>query len=177
MESTDGQSNLDIIYRKVYILLREKQTSARSVPERSMDNSTATPLQGYFLLVTQLELVTPTTVDGTLYGIAFTLFCLYVHSLAPRLQDEDRKRQAKFMLGYSSIIMLCGLYVLIVNVWLVQDAYIKHGNYPEGPYAYTLTTYHKPLVIISTICQFALDTLTSAIQVQFVSFSSYPTTG
>jgi hypothetical protein len=78
-----------------------------------MDNSTTTPLQGDLLLMNQLELVAPTTVAGTLYGIAFTLFCLYVHSLIPQLRNIDRKRHAKFMLGYSTVIMLCGLYNLV----------------------------------------------------------------
>ncbi|XP_006455141.1 hypothetical protein AGABI2DRAFT_180326 [Agaricus bisporus var. bisporus H97] len=94
-----------------------------------MDNSTTT-IQESLLLGTQLELVVPTTVAGTLYGIAFTIFCCYVHSLVPHLQAGDRKRQAKFMLGYSSIIMLCGLYSLISNAWVTQDTYIMHANYP-----------------------------------------------
>jgi ABC-type glycerol-3-phosphate transport system permease component len=140
-----------------------------------MDNSTVTPLQGNLLIYTQLELVSSTTVAGTLYGIAFTLFYLYVHALVPRLRDEDRKTQAKFMLSYSSVIMLCGLFTLIVNAWLAQDAYIKHRNYPGGPYVYEQSLYHKPLVITEVICQVVIDVLTSAIQVQFGSFSGYST--
>jgi hypothetical protein len=140
-----------------------------------MDNSTITPLQGNLLIYTQLELVSTTTVASTLYGIAFTLFCLYVHALGSRLRDEDRKTQAKFMLSYSSVIMLCGLFTLVVNAWLAQDAYIKHGNYPGGPYAYEQSQYHKPLVMTEVVCQVAIDVLTSAIQVQFGSFLSYST--
>jgi hypothetical protein len=111
-------------------------------------------------------------VAGTLYGIAFTLFCLYVHSLAPRLQDEDRKRQAKFMLVYSSVIIFCGLYNLVVNAWLAQDAYIKHSDHPGGPFIYEDTIRHMPLVITVFASQLAVDTLTSAIQVQFVFFQA-----
>ncbi|EKM75863.1 hypothetical protein AGABI1DRAFT_131770 [Agaricus bisporus var. burnettii JB137-S8] len=130
-----------------------------------MDN-TATPiLEGELLLGTQLELVTPTTVAGTFYGIAFTLFCLYVDSLASQFRDEDRKRRAKFMLGYSSIIMLCGLYSLVSNAWITQDAYIKHGNYPGGPYFYVLATFHAPVMIAAFTCQIVIDILTSAIQI------------
>ncbi|EKM74294.1 hypothetical protein AGABI1DRAFT_95739 [Agaricus bisporus var. burnettii JB137-S8] len=130
-----------------------------------MANNT-TALQGPILLATQLELVTPTTVAGTFYGIAFTLFCLYVHSLVPRLQDEDRKRQAKFMLVYTSIIMLCGLCTLVSNSWITQDAYIKHGDYPGGPYGYIPSTFHtQPIIAVVFTCQLAIDILTSAIQI------------
>jgi hypothetical protein len=141
-----------------------------------MDNSTVSPLQGELLLLTQIELVTPTAMASTLYGIAFTLFCLYVHSLAPRLRDEDRKRQAKFMLAYSSVIMLCGLYNVVANAWIAQDAYIKHSDDPEGPFIYEKTTLHTPLAIILFISELALDALTSAIQVRF-AFPNYSEAG
>ncbi|KAF7762320.1 hypothetical protein Agabi119p4_8913 [Agaricus bisporus var. burnettii] len=129
-----------------------------------MDNNATPILEGELLLGTQLELVTPTTVAGTFYGIAFTLFCLYIDSLASQFRDEDRKRRAKFMLGYSSIIMLCGLYSLVSNAWITQDAYIKHDNYPGGPYFYVLATFHAPVMIAAFTCQIVIDILTSAIQ-------------
>jgi hypothetical protein len=165
------------------ILSREEQISIRSFPlpppppKLAMDNSTVIPLEGRLLLVTQLELVIPTTVAGTLYGIAFTLFCLYVHSLSPRLRAGDRKRQARFMLGFSSIIMLCGLYILIANTWVVQDAYIKHHNYPGGPYPYEASILHTAIIIVLISCWLVVDTLTSAIQVHcFISlpYASHP---
>jgi hypothetical protein len=142
-----------------------------------MDNSTAAPpLQGDLLLLNQLELVSPTTVAGTLYGISFTLFCLYVHSLVPRLRSTERKMQAKFMLGYSSIIMLCGLFTLVSNAWGTQDGYIKHANYPGGPYLYTETTFRTPVLIALSACELAVNIFTSAIQVRVsFSFSSHPT--
>jgi hypothetical protein len=129
-----------------------------------MDNSTATPLQGELLLVNQLELVTPTTVAGTLYGIAFTLFCLYVHSLAPQLSDGVRKKQARFMLGYSTVIMLCGLYVLVANAWATQNAYIKHPDTPGGPFLYIASTTHAPVMVAVIPNQTVIDVLTSTIQ-------------
>jgi hypothetical protein len=141
-----------------------------------MDNSTAIPLQGAALLLNQFELVGPTTVAGTLYGIAFTLFCLYVRSLVPRFRDEDRKRQARFMLAYSTVIMLCGLYNLVLNTWITQEAYIKHADYPGGPYFYIRTTYHSaPAVTAGLACQAAVDTLTAAILVHSHFSPIYPT--
>jgi hypothetical protein len=135
--------------------------------EFSMDNSTAIPpLQGELLFVNQLELVTLTTVAGTLYGIAFTLFCLYVRLLAPQLRGGNRKRQAKFMLSYSTVIMLCGLYGVVYCAWFAQDAYIKHNNYPGGPYFYIRSTYNtNPQTIVVFTIQTTIDALTLAIQV------------
>jgi hypothetical protein len=143
------------------------------IPKLAMDNSAVVPLEGELLLVTQLELVTSTTVDGTLYGIAFTLFCLYVNSLSSRLWDGDRKRQAQFMLGFSSIVMLCGLYILIANTWATQDAYIKHNNYPGGPYSYESSTYHTAITIALISCWLVVDILTSVIQVHCFTYLPY----
>lgn len=129
------------------------------------------------LLNTQLELVSPTAVAGTFYGIAFTLFCLYVHSLAPLLRDKDRQGRAKFMLVYSTVIILCGLYVLVSNAWIIQDAYIKHRDYPGGPYIYIVSTYHaQPAIIACLTFDLAIDVLTSAIQVRRCISIIYPTT-
>ncbi|KAF7762323.1 hypothetical protein Agabi119p4_8916 [Agaricus bisporus var. burnettii] len=131
-----------------------------------MDNSTTTMPQGELLLASQLELISPTTVAGTFYGIAFTLFCLYVHSLLPRLQDGDRGTQARFMLAYSSILMICGLYILVANAWVTQDAYIQHADFPGSPYLYVVSTFHtQPAIIVSIICQLLIDVMTSAIQI------------
>jgi hypothetical protein len=132
-----------------------------------MDNNTTPPtLTGPLLFLTQIELVTPTTVAGTFYGIAVTLFSLYVHALASRLREGDRKRQARFMLVYSTVIMLCGLYSLVANAWVAQDAYIRHSDYPEGPYAYIISTYlSTPVIPIGLVCQALIDILTLAIQV------------
>jgi hypothetical protein len=133
-----------------------------------MNNSTTPPLTGDQLILTQIELVASTTVAGTLYGIAFSLFCLYVYALAPRLRNGDRTKQARFMLAYSTVIVLCGLYYLVSNAWVTQDAYIKHSDYPEGPYAYVLSTIHGTTAVIpiGLACEAAIDVMTSAIQVR-----------
>jgi hypothetical protein len=142
-----------------------------------MGNSTEIPLQGEILLFNQLELVTATTVAGTLYGIAFSLFCLYVHSLVAQFSNGDRKRQAKFMLGYTTVIMLCGMYNLVSNAFVTQDAYVKHSNYPGGPFFYTESTYHtNPQIIVGLAFQLTVDIMTLAIQVRSYFSPIYPTT-
>jgi hypothetical protein len=147
--------------------LRANEFSPHPSLKPSMDNNTTPPaLTGPLLLLTQIELVTPTTVAGTFYGIAVTLFSLYVYALAPQLREGDRTRQAQFMLAYSTVIMLCGLYLLVVNASVTQDAYIRHSDYPNGPYGYILSTYlSTPVITIGLVCQAIIDISTSAIQV------------
>ncbi|KAF7760990.1 hypothetical protein Agabi119p4_10399 [Agaricus bisporus var. burnettii] len=123
-------------------------------------------LTGNLLLVTQLELVSTTTAAGTLYGIAFLLYCLYLHALLPQLRDNDRRRKTQFMITYSSIIMLCGFYFLLLNAWVIQDAYIKHADFPEGPYGYEGSTYvTQPAIAVGLVCEFVIDILTASIQI------------
>ncbi|KAF7760975.1 hypothetical protein Agabi119p4_10384 [Agaricus bisporus var. burnettii] len=125
------------------------------------------PLQGPLLLpLTQLELVSSTTAAGTLYGIAFSLYCLYLHASIPRLRDHDRRRQTQFMITISTIIMLCGLYYLISDAWVIQDAYIKHANFPGGPLAYENSTFlSQPAIAVGLVCVAVVDISTGAIQI------------
>ncbi|KAF7760979.1 hypothetical protein Agabi119p4_10388 [Agaricus bisporus var. burnettii] len=124
------------------------------------------PLKGALLLATQLELVSGTTVGGTLYGIAFSLYCLYLHASLPQLRDHDRRRQTQFMMTFSTIIMSCGLYYLISNAWVIQDAYIKHANFPGGPLVYENSTYlTQPAIALGLVCVAVVDASTTAIQI------------
>jgi hypothetical protein len=143
-----------------------------------MGNGTATPLQGEALRANQIELVSTTTVAGTLYGIAFSVFCLYVHSLAPQFRDGDRKRRAMFMLGYSTVILLCGLYSLVAKAGITQDGYIKHNNYLGGPLLYVESTYHSsPVFAVFIVSELVVDILTAVIQVRSCFLPSILQTG
>ncbi|XP_006456362.1 hypothetical protein AGABI2DRAFT_122267 [Agaricus bisporus var. bisporus H97] len=130
------------------------------------------PLQGALLLATQLELVSGTTAGGTLYGIAFSLYCLYLHASLPQLRDHDRRRQTQFMMTFSTIIMSCGLYYLISNAWVIQDAYIKHANFPGGPLVYESSTYlTQPAIALGLVCVAVVDASTTAIQIRTIFLS------
>ncbi|EKM75188.1 hypothetical protein AGABI1DRAFT_132439 [Agaricus bisporus var. burnettii JB137-S8] len=131
-----------------------------------MSANSTTPLQGSLLLSTQFELVSSTTAAGTLYGIAFSLYCLYLHASLPQLRGLDRRRRTQFMITYSTIIMLCGLYYLVSNAWVVQDAYIKHANFPGGPVLYVSSTFlTQPVIAVGLVCVSVVDISTAAIQI------------
>ncbi|XP_006455496.1 hypothetical protein AGABI2DRAFT_121415 [Agaricus bisporus var. bisporus H97] len=121
-------------------------------------------LQGDLLLITQLELIGSLSAAGLLYGIVFTLFCLYVHSSIPRLRINERKRQTTFMLAVVAIAMLSGLVNLSLNVWIIQDAFIKHPNFPGGPVAYEFAMLRRQSTICH-ICNLIVVLIITTIQV------------
>jgi hypothetical protein len=123
-------------------------------------------LQGDLLLITQLELIGSTSVAGTLYGIAFALYLLYVYSSLPQLRSHDRKTQTIVMISATTGGMLLGLATLAINVWIIQDAFIKHYNFPGGPVAYESTILKVPTMICH-VCNWLIVLIFDAIQVCF----------
>jgi hypothetical protein len=123
-------------------------------------------LQGDLLLITQLELIGSTSVAGTLYGIAFALYLLYVYSSLPQLRSHDRKTQTIVMISATTGGMLLGLVNLVMNVWIIQDSFIKHYNFPGGPVAYESTILRVP-GIICHVCNWLIILIFDAIQVCF----------
>ncbi len=115
-----------------------------------------------------LDLIGCTTILGVSYGIAFTLYCLCAQSLYSQLRKPDQRRQARFNLGYISLLWFCATGVLAANARLIQLAYINHANSPGGPLGFEaeISSTTSPLSII--ICSFDLtiEVLTVAIQVR-----------
>jgi hypothetical protein len=128
-----------------------------------MDSNPA--LQGDLLLTTQLELIGSTSAAGVLYGIAFTLYCQYVHASLPQLRGKERKKQTMFMLAVTSIAMLSGLVNLGLNIWIIQNAFIKHPNFPGGPVAYEFAM-SKHESTICHICNLIVVLIITTIQVR-----------
>lgn len=54
-----------------------------------------------------LDLISSTTILGVFYGIVFSLYVLCGWSLYLKLQNPDKRRQAKFSLGYISVLFFC----------------------------------------------------------------------
>ncbi|KAF9440544.1 hypothetical protein P691DRAFT_687357 [Macrolepiota fuliginosa MF-IS2] len=100
-------------------------------------------MSGQQLLLEDLDLISLTTVNGVLYGIALSLCVLSVRLFYPRLKDPHQRRHAIFMFAYASVVMTCGIVYLALNTWLVQLAYIDHNTFPgaapEYEEAYLLT--------------------------------------
>ncbi|KAF9440002.1 hypothetical protein P691DRAFT_768456 [Macrolepiota fuliginosa MF-IS2] len=58
-------------------------------------------------LIEDVNLISETAINGLLYGIALSLFFLSVKSLYLQLKDPHLQRQAIFMLGYTSVVIIC----------------------------------------------------------------------
>lgn len=130
-----------------------------------MDGNPA--IQGDLLTITQLELIGSTSAAALLYGIAFTLYCQYVHSSLPQLRNKERKKQTMFMVAVTSAAMLSGLVNLGLNTWIIQNAFIKHPNFPGGPVAYEFAMLKHESTILH-ICNLIVVLIITIIQVRGV---------
>ncbi|KAF7760991.1 hypothetical protein Agabi119p4_10400 [Agaricus bisporus var. burnettii] len=62
--------------------------------------------------------------------------------------------------------MLCGLYYLVLSAVIIQDAYIKHSDFPGGPFLYEDSTYNtQPAIVVGLVCYLIVDISTAAIQI------------
>ncbi|KAF7760981.1 hypothetical protein Agabi119p4_10390 [Agaricus bisporus var. burnettii] len=62
--------------------------------------------------------------------------------------------------------MLCGLYFLVSNAWVIQDAYTKHHNFPGGPLLYENSTFRtQPAIAVGLVSVTIVDITTAAIQI------------
>ncbi len=119
------------------------------------------------LLEETFDLISATTISGTLYGINFALYCLCAQSLHLQLQETDKRRQTRFTLGYITLLFLCTTLGLALDVWRNQLGYIDHSDFPGGPLAYEVL-YNPTTNFILTMSGFInmiTEVLTSAIQV------------
>jgi hypothetical protein len=80
------------------------------------------------------------------------------------------------MLVCSTVIMICGLYYLVANAGVTQNAYIKHSDYPGGPFVYVEFSYlATPVILGGLVCQVTVDLLTAEIQVRCYPSRIYST--
>ncbi len=114
-----------------------------------------------------IDLLSSTTVLGAFYGISFTLYCLCARSLYLQLQVPDKRRQARFALGYTSFLFLCATCILAINARLDQVSYINHADYPGGPLLYEVTHSQTTDSYVTAGATFIviIEVLTTAIQV------------
>ncbi len=119
------------------------------------------------LIIEYFDLISNTTLLGFFNGIAFTLYCLCARSLYLQLQDPDKRRQTRFTLTYITLVLFCATVVLASDVVAIPLAYIRHADFPGGPWAYESSHMLAPkrLNIIGSTFNLVLAFLTMAIQV------------
>ncbi len=110
------------------------------------------------------DLIGSTTILGILYGITFTLYCLFCRSLY--------LQRGKFTLGYTSLLLFCTTTYLALSVHMIRLTYVNHDRLPEGSSAYQEPLYGSPIdsceaakAVFGTI----VEVLAMAIQVSSLS--------
>ncbi len=122
----------------------------------------STPAQSKLFRYEAWDLIGSTTVHGTAYGIAFTLYCLCARSLYVQMtSDPNKRRQAKFTIGYITLLFLFMTVGLAMSSRMIQLAYIIHSDFPGnpgGPLAYE-SLHNLPNNAIHTV-EGVLDLIT-----------------
>jgi len=102
-----------------------------------------------------------------LYGIIFTLYCLCSWPLYHQLRIPDKRRQAKFSLGYITLLFACSTILVGLNIRMIQLAYLNHSDFPGGPLLWEFS--HDPFTsafqAIGGIVTLIIEGLTMAIQI------------
>ncbi len=123
--------------------------------------------QSVLFLYEALDLVSCTTIIGVSYGIAFAVYCLCAQSLYSQLRKPDQQRQARFNLGFISLLLFCATGVLAGNTRIIQSAYINHADFPGGPIAFE-DEFNPTTILLGLVTSnfdLAVEVLTIMIQV------------
>ncbi|KAF9445988.1 hypothetical protein P691DRAFT_674523 [Macrolepiota fuliginosa MF-IS2] len=117
------------------------------------------------LLYESLDLISTTTVNGVLYGIALSVFILSAQLLYTRSKDLDHRRQAIFMLVYTSVVMALGIIYLALLTWTIQLGYIDNNNFLGEPIEYEAAMFGGQLIgVVQGSLNTIIDCLTLGIQ-------------
>ncbi len=119
-----------------------------------------------------LDLISNTTVLGVLFGVASSLYCLCAQLLYLQLRDPDKQKQAKFTLGYISLLLFCATGYLAGCTRHKEIAYIHHSDILGGPLIYEASP--RDHLIVIGIFDISMEVLTLGIQVGHNSCVSMP---
>ncbi|KAF9442701.1 hypothetical protein P691DRAFT_680932 [Macrolepiota fuliginosa MF-IS2] len=116
------------------------------------------------LLFEKTDLISSTTVNGVLYGIASFLFVLSTQSHYTQLRDPHQRRQSIFMVVYASVVVICGIINLAFLTHATQLAYIDHNHFPGESLEYLTNIFNQSIGIGQDISNVMVDILTLGIQ-------------
>lgn len=120
-----------------------------------------------FFLLEAFDILGRTMINGVLYGIVLTLYCLCARPLYQKLRRLKPCR-AMYSLGYISLLLICMTGFLSTDIWVIRLAYVNHADFPGGLPAFYQESRDPsitPQEIICNILDFAIEVLTASIQV------------
>ncbi|KAF9440905.1 hypothetical protein P691DRAFT_816436 [Macrolepiota fuliginosa MF-IS2] len=122
-------------------------------------------MSGQLLLWEHLNLISTTTVNGVLYGIALSLYVLSVQLFYSQLQAPNQRRHVMFIFAYTSVVMICKIISLTLQTWIVQLAYIDHNTFPRATKEYEeIYLFTQSGGIMADAFNLVIDILTLGIQ-------------
>lgn len=114
-----------------------------------------------------VDLLSATAILGFFYGLTFTLYCFCARQLYLQLQESDKKKQTRFILGYISLLLFLTTSYFILCAGTIEVSYVNHANFPGGPVEYegTFGLVSNVYWTSTGVLNLVIDTLTMAIQV------------
>lgn len=104
------------------------------------------------LFADSLNLVATTTIEGTAYGIMFTLYIICVHFLRRKLGNrKDKDSRTWFFLVYTSCMFILGTLYTVSSARTIQLAYVNHRLFDAGPAAYDILIFSEPINILGIV--------------------------
>lgn len=99
------------------------------------------------LVYDSVVLLSYTTVEGTAYGIMFTLCVICTHILIKTL-DRSNRRRTGFFFAYIATVFTLGTVYTVCSSRAMQLAYVDHRKFPTGPASYVrLTSSANPIML------------------------------
>ncbi|KAJ3564361.1 hypothetical protein NP233_g8343 [Leucocoprinus birnbaumii] len=99
-----------------------------------------------YIVIERVDLISKTTVEGTLYGLTLALYILCVK--------------------YLYIQLACGVFELAVDARIVQVSYVDHANFPGGGYFYSWNVLKRELIVtVGNAVGILLDFMMSSVQI------------
>ncbi|KAJ3568914.1 hypothetical protein NP233_g5393 [Leucocoprinus birnbaumii] len=117
--------------------------------------------------VSRTEVVTLTTVEGTLYGLSFALYLTCCRLLLLELsKNKERRRQNLFTLSFMSLIMTCGLLNLVADTRGIQVSWVDHPTAaPGSSLIYEANVYfHSAIAGMGYVVAMLIELLTNGTQ-------------
>ncbi|KAJ3570809.1 hypothetical protein NP233_g4160 [Leucocoprinus birnbaumii] len=118
--------------------------------------------------LSRTQVVTLTTVEGTLYGLSFALYLTCCRLLLLELsKDKGRRRQNFFTLSHMSLIIICYLLGLAVDAKMVQVSWVDHPTAaPGGGWIYWLDVFsHTGIAGMGYVVAMLIELLTNGMQI------------
>lgn len=120
-----------------------------------------------------IHLIAFTTIEGTAYGIMFTLCVICTHLLinnpSPSLKLDKYYRRQSCFVAYIFIMFLLGTMYTASSARAIQLAYVNHRVFPGGPAFYGMLIFSRSNpVTLATVSYMVSNWLADGLIVRYM---------